>query len=188
MNDAPTIAERYQCATVATSLKVETIRNTAPDLLIAAGWSDSLGISLYRLAGEYAQVAQEAKRMETTTDALLVLGKLKSLSRVRADLLGFGQEMAKRWRLGLSEQIVAILVGRCLSAWLEDKCERCNGTGRVGGYDGTVSTICTRCRGSGKAGAELGRGEAEQLFAARLMAEMQQMCASAEDQMRRKVK
>ena len=61
MTDAVTIGERYRKATNTSNLKVEARRSGDADLLIAAGWADSLGIKLYRLAGEFDQAARDLR-------------------------------------------------------------------------------------------------------------------------------
>lgn len=185
MNDATTLQERYRCAVSSSNLKLSEHRTGEVDILIAAGWSDSLGIKLYRLAGEYDQVAQEMRRMATQTEAILVMSHLKSLLSTRVELVRYALDCAKRWNSPISEQEVGILVGRCLSVFLEANCDRCHGTGRTGGYDGEVSAICNKCRGSGKRANSVGRNDTERLYSHRLLADMDRKMAEADSIMRK---
>lgn len=172
MTEAPTIAERYQCATSSSDLRVIDHRRGDVDLLIAAGWSDSLGVSLYRLQGEYDQAASDIMRMGSETDAILALGKLKSLTSTRVQLLRFAMDAAKRWRVNLEPQVIGILAGQCLSAFLERNCLKCHGTGRVGGYDGRAPGLCRTCKGTGKAKDTVGDTAEGRQFAQRLLSIM----------------
>lgn len=172
MIDAPTIGERYRKATTSSKLKVEAIRSGDPDLLIAAGWSDSLGIMLYRLAGEFDQVSVDVKRAQSLTDAILVMNHLKTLTPARIALVNFASDAAPRWGMPIDPNVCAVLVGRALNAWLDPNCPRCGGTGTIGGYDGKVANICRKCAGSGKSRHNLGHTEAERRFTERLLSVM----------------
>ena len=167
--EAPTIAERYQCATSSSDLRVIDHRRGDVDLLIAAGWSDSLGVSLYRLQGEYDTAAREIARMSNETDAIMAMSKLKSLTSTRVQLVRFATEAAKRWRVNLEPQVIGILAGQCLSAFLERNCQKCHGTGRVGGYDGRAPGLCRTCKGTGKAKDTIGINPDQRFFAQRLL-------------------
>jgi len=169
MTDAPTIAERYRRATSSSNLKVEEHRKGDPDILIAAGWSDSLDIKLYRLAAEFDQVAQDARKIKSTTDALLTLSHLKSLTGTRVALVRFAIDSAKAWGIKLDEQVIGIISGKVLSAFLDPNCHRCNGTGAIGGYDGKAANICRLCGGSGKSRHKLGENDQERYLAHRLL-------------------
>ncbi len=170
--EAPTIAERYQCATSSSDLRVIDHRRRDVDLLIAAGWSDSLGVALYRLQGEYDTAAREIARMSNETDAILAMSKLKSLTSTRVQLVRFATEAAKRWRVNLEPQVIGILAGQCLSAFLERNCQKCHGTGRVGGYDGRAPGLCRTCKGTGKAKDTVGDTAEGRQFAQRLLSIM----------------
>jgi len=53
-NNAPTVEERYDSATHASNLRVQSDRNGAADLLIAQGWNPArLGAALMRLHSEW---------------------------------------------------------------------------------------------------------------------------------------
>lgn len=164
-----TIGERYRKATVSSNLRPEARRSGDADLLIAAGWADSLGITLYRLAGEFDQVATDLHRAETQTDAILVMTKLKTMNQARVALVGFAIESAPRWGVKLDPNIIGVVVGKALSAWLDPNCPKCGGTGTIGGYDGKVAKNCRRCGGSGENHYGLGETEDERAFAHRLI-------------------
>jgi hypothetical protein len=173
MTEAPTIAERYQCATSSSDLRVIDHRRGDVDLLIAAGWAGGIGSDLHRLVGEYAIAAQEAKRIGSESDAMMVLGRLKSLTRTRVSLVRHAMEAAQKWRVEIDQNVISVLVGQCLSAFLEENCPRCNGTGWVGGYDGKPANTCRRCGGSGKARHTLGENTAQREFCVKLIGTMQ---------------
>lgn len=180
-----TIGERYRKATTTSNLKVEARMMGDCDLLIAAGWADSLGIKLYRLAGEFDQVARDLHLAETQTDAILVMTKLKTMNQARVALVGFAIESAPRWGVKLDPNIVGVVVGKALSAWLDPNCPKCGGTGTIGGYDGKVANICRRCGGSGKNRHGLGETDAERAFAHKLLSIMDAKMGEADEVMNR---
>jgi len=185
MNDAVTIGERYRKATTSSNLKIESRRIGDPDILIAAGWADSLGIKLYRLAGEFDQIATDLHRIETQTDAILVMGHLKTLNQARVSLVQFAMDAAPRWGVKLETNVLAIVVGKALSAWLDPNCPRCGGTGAIGGYDGKPANVCRRCGGSGKTKHGLGESDSERYFAHRLLSAMDSKMGEADSVMKR---
>lgn len=185
MNDAVTIGERYRKATTSSNLRIESRRTGDADLLVAAGWADSLGIKLYRLAGEFDQIATDLHRIETQTDAILVMGHLKTLNQARVSLVQFAMDAAPRWGVRLETNVLAIVVGKALSAWLDPNCPRCGGTGAIGGYDGKPANVCRRCGGSGKTKHGLGESDAERYFAHRLLSAMDSKMGEADSVMKR---
>lgn len=180
-----TIGERYRKATVSSNIRPEARRSGDADLLISAGWADSLGIKLYRLAGEFDQVLQDMRRASTQTDAIMVLGHLKTLNQARIALVRFAIESAPRWGVKLDPNIIGVVVGKALSAWLDPNCPKCGGTGTIGGYDGKVSNICRRCGGSGKNRHGLGETDAERAFAHKLLSIMDAKMGEADGIMKR---
>lgn len=190
MTEPVTIGERYRNATVTSNMRVSTLdgHQNQADILIAAGWSDSLGIKLYRLACEFDQVARDMHRVKSTTDAILVLSHIKTLTQARAALVGFAADNAPRWGVTLDPNIMFLVVGKVLSAWLDPNCPRCGGTGTIGGYDGQAANICRRCGGSGKTRHGLGETDAERYFAHRLMGAMDAKMADAERMMKQILK
>lgn len=185
MTDPVTIAERYRKATTSSNIRPEARRSGDADILIAAGWADSLGIKLYRLAGEFDQVARDLHRANNQTDAIMVLGHLKTLTQARAALVRFAIDSAPRWGVALDPNITAIVVGKALSAWLDPNCPKCGGTGTIGGYDGKVANICRRCGGSGKTRHGLGETDQERYFAHRLLSSMDAKMCEADSIMKR---
>lgn len=180
-----TIGERYRKATVSSNIRPEARRSGDADLLIAAGWADSLGIKLYRLAGEFDQVARDLHRTKDKTDAILVLGRLKTLTQARVALVGFAMDAAPRWGVKLDPNIIGVVVGKALSAWLDPNCPKCGGVGTVGGYDGQVKRLCKRCAGTGKTRHGLGETEGERYLAHRLLATMDNLMTQADDVLKR---
>lgn len=183
-----TIGERYRKATVSSNIRPEARRSGDADLLIAAGWADSLGIKLYRLAGEFDQVLQDMRRASTQTDAIMVLGHLKTLNQARIALVRFAIESAPRWGVTLDQNIIGIVAGKALSAWLDPNCPRCGGTGTIGGYDGKPANVCRRCGGSGKTRHGLGDSDTERYLAHRLLAVMDARMHEADTLMKRYMK
>ena len=187
MNDPVTIGERYRKATVSSNLRVDGVKASDCDILIAAGWSDSLGIKLYRLAGEFDQVVSDLRRVQTQTDAIMVMTHLKTLAQARIALVSYA--MSTFPKFGVTDpNIIAIIVGRVLSAWLDPNCPRCGGTGTIGGYDGKTANICRRCGGSGKTRHGLGKTDAELYAAQRLLMTMDSKMHEADDRMKRYLK
>jgi hypothetical protein len=185
MSEPVTIGERYRRATTTSNMRVRGEYDSDPaDLLIAAGWADSLGIKLYRLAGEFDQVSQEMHRATTSSETMMVLGKLKSLNTTRAALVSFAMDAAPRWGVSLHDSIIAIVVGKVLSAWLDPMCPRCGGIGSLGGYDGEPKRICRRCGGTGKTRHGLGETDQERYVATRLLSSMDAKMAEADSQMK----
>lgn len=185
MTDTVTIGERYRRATNSSNIRPEARRSGDADLLIAAGWADSLGIKLYRLAGEFDQVARDLHRVNNQTDAIMVLSHLKTLTQARAALVGFALDASPRWGVPLDTNVTAIVVGKALSAWLDPNCPKCSGVGSVGGYDGKTANICRRCGGSGKNRNGLGATDAERYFAQRLLSAMDAKMGEADSIMKR---
>jgi hypothetical protein len=185
--DRPTIGERYRRATQSSDLRVESRRVGDADLLIAAGWADSLGIMLYRLASEYDQVAAELRKAagNDETAAVLILMHLKSLHSTKQALGRHAISMATRWKFMKDDKTVLQLTGRALKAWLDPNCHKCEGRGKNGGYDGKPVAICRACGGSGKSRSGLGESSDERFFIARLLADMDRRTAESEAELRK---
>jgi len=186
MTEPVTIGERYRKATNTSNMRVKTDEgsNNPADILIAAGWADSLGIKLYRLAGEFDQAVGDMRKAKTDSDAMMGMSRLKTLTQTRIALLSFSMTMVPRW--GVTDpHIIGILVGRVLSAWLDPNCPRCGGTGTIGGYDGKPANICRRCGGSGKTRHGLGENDRERYAAQRLLMTMDAKMCEADEVMKR---
>lgn len=143
LNDTPhTVEESYVSATTSSNLRCEADRRTDVDVLIAAGCTPGiLGAALMRLHSEYDGTAKPA--VMTATEALLLMGKLKSLPRVLAAIEDWavlrGMEQARR----LAQSVVA--------HWLDARCQPCHGRGheQIAGTP-HLGRACKACKGTGK--------------------------------------
>ncbi len=185
--ERPGIGERYRRATHSSDLRVQARRTGDADLLIAAGWADSLGIMLYRLAAEYDQVATDIRRTagNDQTAMLLILMHLKSLATTKEALGRHAIAMATRWQFMQDDRTVLQLTGRALKAWLDPNCPKCEGRGKNGGYDGKPVLICRPCGGSGKSRNGLGDSLEERSFIGRLLGDMDSRIADADAELRK---
>ena len=89
LNDtARTVEEQYTRATTSSNLRCKADERSDVDLLIAAGCTPGiLGSALMRLHSEFDGSSE--KQARTATDAILLMGKLKSLPRVLEALEGW---------------------------------------------------------------------------------------------------
>ena len=187
-NENPmTIGERYRRATHTSNMRVEARCTGDADLLIAAGWSDSLGIMLYRLAGEFDQVAADVRKTAANdlTAMVLILMNLKTLKPAKEALGHYAVGMATRERIMLTDKEVKAITGRALSSWLDPNCHKCEGRGMNGGYDGVIQSICRACHGSGKSRSGVGGTVQERQFAAKLMSMMDAKVDRADTMLRK---
>ena len=159
-----TLEERYTRATQSSNLKCET-RDGAPrsdtDVLLAAGMSPGiLGGALMRMHSEFDSSSE--KHARTATDALLLMGKLKSLPRVLEALEGWATLRALDAPGKLAQAVSAY--------WLNSMCSACEGRGheRVAGTP-MLGRQCKVCRGTGKRKEPMGD-------AGRLMLSMMEEC------------
>ena len=142
LNDtARTVEESYVSATQSSNLRCEADRRTDVDVLIAAGCTPGiLGGALMRLHSEYDS---SEKRAGTQTDAILLMGKLKSLPRVL--------EAIEEWALlrGLDEP--KRLAHAVVAHWLDSTCQPCGGRGHemIAGTP-SLGRRCKACHGTGK--------------------------------------
>lgn len=189
MTDRPTIAERYRLAASSTNLSVLPRATGDVDLLIAAGWSDSLGTLLYRLAGEYDTVASEVRRTaaDDVTAMTLILMHLKTLREAKEALGRHAIQMATRERFMERDSVVLVLTGKVLSAWLEPNCPKCSGRGHNGGA-GQAITICRSCRGSGKSRELLGNTIDQSQFCQLLLSDMDARMHAVDAELRRRLR
>lgn len=181
-----TIAERYRVATNSGNLSVLPRATGDVDLLIAAGWSDSLGTLLYRLAGEYDSVAADVRRTAATdtTAVALILMHLKTLRETKEALGRHAVQMATRRRFMEKDSVVLTLTGKVLSAWLEPNCQKCNGRGHNGKI-GQPIVICRSCRGSGKSKELLGNTIDQSQFCQMLLSDMDARIHAVDTELRR---
>jgi hypothetical protein len=185
--EAPSIGERYRRAINSSDLRVRERVQGDADLLMAAGFSDSLGILLYRMAAEYDQIAQDVRRTAANdrTELLLILMHLKSLSATKEALALHALQTATRRHVMLPDSDVIQLTGRVLTAWLDPNCHKCEGVGKIGGYDGKVQHICRACGGSGKSRQAVGKNDVERLFASYLLSDMDRRLHEADHHLRK---
>lgn len=141
------VDERYATAINSSNLKMDT-RDGAPigdvDLCVAVAWSSArLGRSLLRLVSEYGKPIR--LQGMSTTDAILLVGKLKSLRDVQRELA----IQLKLW--GHPQPIDASL--SIISWWLVRVCRKCDGRGYevVPGTARLSAKQCNYCHGTGEA-------------------------------------
>lgn len=137
-----TLEERYTRATTSSNLKCEADTRSDVDVLIACGLAPGiLGGALMRLHSEYDSSSE--KQARTSTDAILLMGKLKSLPRVLEALEG--------WALLRGLDAPGKLAQAVAAYWLDAQCPACHGRGNEQ-IPGTPSLgrQCKACRGTGK--------------------------------------
>lgn len=142
MQDAPTIEERYTRATTSSNLRCKADERSDVDILIACGLTPGiLGGALMRLASEFDSSSE--KQARTATDAILLMGKLKSLPRVLEALEG--------WALLRGLDAPGKLAQAVTAYYLDSKCTACEGRGheRIAGTP-SLGRQCKVCRGTGK--------------------------------------
>lgn len=137
-----TVEDHYTSATQSSNLCCEAGRRTDVDVLIAAGCTPGiLGGALMRLHSEYDSSSE--KQARTATDAILLMGKLKSLPRVLHSI--------EAWALlrGLGEP--KRLAQAVVAYWLDSTCQPCHGRGHelIPGTP-SLGRACKVCRGAGK--------------------------------------
>ena len=143
LNDTPrTTEEAYVSATQSSNLRCEPDKRTDLDVLIAAGCTPGiLGSALMRLRSEFDSSSE--KQARTATDAILLMGKLKSLPRVLEALEGWALLRGLDAPGKLSQAVAAY--------YLDSKCTACEGRGheRVAGTP-SLGRQCKACRGTGR--------------------------------------
>ena len=143
LNDTPrTTEEQYTSATQSSNLRCEPDRRTDVDVLIAAGCTPGiLGGALMRLHSEFDSSSE--KQARTATDAILLMGKLKSLPRVLEALEG--------WALLRGLDAPGKLAQAVTAYYLDSMCSACEGRGheRIAGTP-SLGRQCKVCRGTGK--------------------------------------
>lgn len=146
LNDTPrTMEECYTSATHSQNLKCET-RDDAPrsdtDILIAAGLTPGiLGAALMRLSSEFDGAAKPA--VMSATEAILLMGKLKSLPRVL--------EAIEVWAAQRGMDAPKRLAQAVIAHWLAPGCTHCHGRGheQIVGTP-SLGRKCKVCNGTGK--------------------------------------
>lgn len=143
LNDTPrTVEEAYTSATQSSNLRCEPDRRTDVDILLASGMTPGiLGAALMRLHSEFDSSSE--KQARTATDAILLMGKLKSLPRVLQAL----EDLARLRGLDAPKRIAQAVVAH----WLDARCQPCHGRGHehIAGTP-SLGRTCKACKGTGK--------------------------------------
>lgn len=143
LNDtARTTEEAYVSATQSSSLRCEADRRTDVDLLLASGMTPGiLGSALMRLRSEYDSSSE--KQARTATDAILLMGKLKSALRAL--------EVIEAWAAQRGMDAPKRLAQAVVSHWLDSNCQSCHGRGHelIPGTP-SLGRQCKVCKGTGK--------------------------------------
>lgn len=162
------VEEAYTSAMTSSNLRVEADRPSDADVIIAAGWNQSLiGGALLRLHTEFdaseklrlakqeqflapgkstkeqrAAAARQAHEFNLHETGLL-LGKLKALPDVRMQVT---LQMAK-WQISDAEDKATQII----RWWLSQRCPACNGTKFqvVEGTNRHSAKVCRSCMGTG---------------------------------------
>jgi hypothetical protein len=171
-SERPDVQETYEVATQTSSLKVETHRQGAADVIIAAGWSESrVGMALLRLHSEWDGAAKPRRATEAQVKAMAAQfpdakGK-PSVSRARAEAtVWYARELrllalSLKSRASVLEQVHAwavlkgldpASVAPALFHWLSCTCPVCDGHGlrKVPDQPALSAKQCHACHGSGK--------------------------------------
>ena len=136
------IEERYTRATTSSNLRCKADERSDVDILIACGLTPGiLGGALMRLASEFDSSSE--KRPGSKTDAILLMGRLKSLPRVL--------EALEEWALLRGLDAPGKLAQAAAAYYLDSKCTACEGRGheRIAGTP-MLGRQCKVCRGTGK--------------------------------------
>lgn len=156
LNDTPrTTEEAYVSATQSSSLRCEPDKRTDLDVLIAAGCTPGiLGAALMRLHSEFDSSSE--KQARTATDAILLMGKLKSLPRVLEAL----EEWAALRGLDAPKRLAQAVVAH----WLDAQCKPCHGRGheQIAGTP-SLGRTCKACKGTGKRKEPMGEAGRQML-------------------------
>lgn len=109
------------------------------------------------------------------TEFLIALSSMRTLREARDRLWEFALDLADRRRFYLEGDAIEHLTGRTLEAFLDPNCQHCDGRGSQGGgrheFSGPLM-ICKPCKGLGSRRVDLGRTQAERLFAGALLMSM----------------
>lgn len=150
-----TTEEAYVSAAQSSNLRCEADRRTDVDVLIAAGCTPGiLGSALMRLHSEFDGAAKPA--VMTATDAMLLMGKLKSLPRVLSVIEAWAAQRGLDAPKRLAQAVVAY--------WLDAQCRPCNGRGHeliVG--TPSLGRKCKACKGTGKRKEPMGEAGRQML-------------------------
>jgi hypothetical protein len=184
--DPPTTAELYMRAQRTSHLELGERRGDV-DRIIAAGLSGGLGMTLFRLLGEYQMLDHTIKVSSPSNDRrthrLLIYMDLGSLYGAKQALWGYAEMLAAKNDYAFKEDALRALVGRCIDVFLDTLCGTCSGARVTGAYGG-IQPPCRDCRGTGKRDCSIGKTLEEQAFAGRLLRDMEAMASEAEQHSR----
>ncbi len=153
MDESRKTDERYTTAVSTDNLRMDTREHASigdVDVLTAAAWAPArLGSALLRLASEYARPVR--LRGMTASDAMLLVGQLKTLPDVRRELT----MQLKAWGHDKPEDGALAII----AWWLHKVCGKCDGVKYevIPGTGRTSGRACKACSGTGE--ARLPQGE-----------------------------
>lgn len=144
-----TVEELYESASNSKDLSLTSDKRTDADVLIAAGWSDSLiGMALLRLHSEW-EGAEKPRKPQTKEEGIwyenelaMLRMKLKTLPQVMPHLLARAEK----------RRFPKEAIGPVLAWWLDQSCRSCDGHGKtkIPGTPALSAHNCQACNGSGK--------------------------------------
>lgn len=140
----------------------------------------------WKSAAEKAlQIRQEAER-EALTAHVLILTHLRTLREAKERLALFAIAEATKRRFWKSDEVVIVIAGRVLDAFIAPTCTKCAGTGIIGSARlGEVERECRPCKGSGSRRESIGQSDDERLFARDLFSAIDVAMARAQFKMGR---
>lgn len=141
------MAERYMRASKSSHLKLE-VEPGDVDVIIAAGFADSLGTMLLRCRQQWDAQRAELAKHDNLTGRVLVMMAMRSVTPTYLALQNYGAQRAARRGMNLQDSQIADIVGNALDVWLDQRCNHCNGTKETGLFGGPRA-ICNRCKGTG---------------------------------------
>lgn len=130
-----------------------------------------------------AEVRREMDSYAASEAAFVLMELGDNLTHVKNYLGEMAVVEATRTQFMESDQKAAYIAGRCLSAWLDPLCLKCDGRGFTGGGRHEMSgppIKCRACRETGKRTASVGNTDAQVQFAVHILALMDQMVADTE--------
>jgi hypothetical protein len=135
-------------------------------------------------AALYLDQAEMEERGQAIQARAFALLQLQTLNQTALALGDWACIIATREGLSLPDEAVRKVAGRALDAWLDARCDHCEGTGKRGAY-GTIRTACRACSGTGQRSASLGRTIEEQFLARAILAGVDRMVTYVDVQMTR---
>lgn len=118
---------------------------------------------------------------------VLILTQLTSLRETKDQFGRFAVIEATKRKFMRPDREVMILAGQVLDVFLNPRCRHCDGRGFSGGgrhEQSGAQVPCRPCRASGSRRAEIGRDDAQRLFASHLLMQTDAMMFQAERDIR----